>query len=628
MANTSNAIDVIDLEEKEQPANAWDYFKKIDKDYARCLLCGKKLTTKNRSITGLKNHLSSIHKLSNFCEQSKKKQERQIDTVFRKCTTVEPKLTQSKIDKFDGAAVEAIIIDGRSFSDFEKDGMVKFLAVARPGYKGLSRKKARDLIHKKYTEKQVELQKRLENVESMSLTTDIWSSRNRMSFMVVTGHFIEKEVLRSIILSFFEFSDKHTAYNIQKKISDSLSDNCFSGNLVSVTTDNGANVKKACSELLPSAYNGVKWIPCLANTLHLVLCNSLGLWSASSFEDPDTGNLNDIVDPWGENLSSSDSIHFLSTSLKKLRDCLLVFSRSNKMVYCLRQKMNGSKLPQLDCRTRWNSTYEMIADYLRCHNEVVSILLDNFSDSRSIIEPGELEALESLAQVMKPFKNASDLISGSKYSTISLGIIIIKALSEACAKTSEDCPMKSTIKDKLSKGITKYFYDSEGNLKMNFSVYMLAAFIDPLCHDALTADEKTQCEKELRVKIDKKSDKISNCDQQSSSQKRASINRLLHSVGLEISSNAKKMNEIEHMKTLFTVRSDNEEEQSATTFWSNNSKSMPNLSKLALELLHCQLTSVPSESAFSISGNLISARRGRLSGETVEEIMFLKDKFN
>ena len=82
------------------------------------------------------------------------------------------------------------------------------------------------------------------------------------------------------------------------------------------------------------------------------------------------------------------------------------------------------------------------------------------------------------------------------------------------------------------------------------------------------------------------------------------------------------------MKTLFTVRSDNEEEQSAITFLSNNSKSMPNLSKLALELLHCPLTSVPSESAFSISGNLISARRGRLSGETVEEIMFLKDKFN
>ena len=129
-------------------------------------------------------------------------------------------MPQIEIDKIDGAAVEAIIIDGRSFSDFEKDGMVKILAVARPGYKGLSRKKARDLIHKKYTEKQVELQKRLENVESMSLITDIWSSRNRMSFMVVTGHFIEKEVLRSIILRFFEFSDKHTAYNIQKKISD------------------------------------------------------------------------------------------------------------------------------------------------------------------------------------------------------------------------------------------------------------------------------------------------------------------------------------------------------------------------------------------------------------------------
>ena len=143
---------------------------------------------------------------------------------------------------------------------------------------------------------------------------------------------------------------------------------------------------------------------------------------------------------------------------------------------------------------------------------------------------------------------------------------------------------------------------------MMFSVYMLAAFIDPLCHDALSADEKTH--------------------HQCSSQKSASINKLLHRAGLDIFSNTKKMNKIEHMKTLFTVDSDNEEEQSAITFWSKNSKSMPNLSKLALKLLHCPITSVPSESAFSISGNLKSAKKGRMSGETVEEIMFLKDKFN
>ena len=203
MADTSNAIDVIDLEEKEQPANAWEYFKQIGKDCARCLLCGKKLTTKNRSITGSKNkkkHLFSIHKLSNFCEQSKKKQGRQVDTVFMERTTVEPKLPQIEIDKLDRAAVVAIIIDGRSFSDFVKDGMGTFLAVARPGYKGLSRKKLAILFTKRHRKT---ITKRLENVESISLTTDFWSSKNRMSLLVFVGHFIEKRVLRSITLSFF-----------------------------------------------------------------------------------------------------------------------------------------------------------------------------------------------------------------------------------------------------------------------------------------------------------------------------------------------------------------------------------------------------------------------------------------
>ena len=67
-------------------------------------------------------------------------------------------------------------------------------------------------------------------------------------------------------------------------------------------------------------------------------------------------------------------------------------------------------------------------------------------------------------------------------------------------------------------------------------------------------------------------------------------------------------------------------EASATTFWKAYGPNFPVLGKLTRKLLCAPATSVPSESAFSVSAYLGRKERARLTEENLASSVFLKDK--
>ncbi|CAF3464859.1 unnamed protein product, partial [Rotaria sp. Silwood2] len=64
----------------------------------------------------------------------------------------------------------------------------------------------------------------------------------------------------------------------------------------------------------------------------------------------------------------------------------------------------------------------------------------------------------------------------------------------------------------------------------------------------------------------------------------------------------------------------------ATTFWKVHGEEMPLLKELAQRYLVTPGTSVPSESAFSLSAYVARKERARLSPENLGYTVFLKDK--
>jgi hypothetical protein len=64
------------------------------------------------------------------------------------------------------------------------------------------------------------------------------------------------------------------------------------------------------------------------------------------------------------------------------------------------------------------------------------------------------------------------------------------------------------------------------------------------------------------------------------------------------------------------------------TFWREYGNVMPNLAILARKYLSISATSVPSESAFSVSNYVLRKNRLALTSRNVKYTMFLKDKLN
>ena len=58
-------------------------------------------------------------------------------------------------------------------------------------------------------------------------------------------------------------------------------------------------------------------------------------------------------------------------------------------------------------------------------------------------------------------------------------------------------------------------------------------------------------------------------------------------------------------------------------FWCRREMTMPILSALAMKVLAIPATSVPSEQAFSASGNLLSKSRTSITGERARDHLFL-----
>jgi hypothetical protein len=176
---------------KKSLADPLQHFKTSNKeDYLKCKICekdGKEKLIKGSSSndTGLRKHLGNVHHLSNTLYASQLKQKKNI-TVANSPDTEDSNATyksneNSSITKtskerkkeLDEAAIDCIAEDGRSYGDLRKNGMLKFLSKAVPGYKPPKRTRVAIRMRANYHRHRWDLKEILKNVKHMSLTTDL-----------------------------------------------------------------------------------------------------------------------------------------------------------------------------------------------------------------------------------------------------------------------------------------------------------------------------------------------------------------------------------------------------------------------------------------------------------------------
>jgi hypothetical protein len=152
--------------------------------------------------------------------------------------------------------------------------MSSFLSTAIPGYKGPHRKTVRSRIAFLYSKYTAKLRQLLPKVGPIALTSDLWRSSKRISFISLTAHiFTENYETIPIVLGCRRIIGAHLATTIERYIKYELNRyDIKQEQLISITTDNGSNMKKATSVKFGDR------ISCMAHNLNLVVNKGLRLW--------------------------------------------------------------------------------------------------------------------------------------------------------------------------------------------------------------------------------------------------------------------------------------------------------------------------------------------------------------
>lgn len=141
----------------------------------------------------------------------------------------------------------------------------------RPIHRNVVTRRLKRLNQQKFTK----LVEELKVVQHLSITTDFWSDRLNKSYLVITGHYYTSHhTLKSTILCFSSFNDRHKAENIANMIQGKLEELGIFHKVKQIVSDGAKNLSNAFNLL--DKRSGHIW--CFAHRLHLMVTSALALW--------------------------------------------------------------------------------------------------------------------------------------------------------------------------------------------------------------------------------------------------------------------------------------------------------------------------------------------------------------
>ncbi|KAM3268732.1 hypothetical protein P3S67_030696 [Capsicum chacoense] len=266
----------------EPRAKCWQWFDKfVDKETnqkAKCKYCGKIYAVPS-SISGTSSMNNHMQKLCPYR------------------VNVGVKDTQTKLGFQPSSATQMIVVDELPFSFVEEEGFKNFMRVTVPHFHIPSRRTlTRDCYQFHNEEKQV-LKKVFKEVRSkVCLTTDTWTSIQKINYMCLTSHFIDTNwKLHKKVINFCPISS-HKGVDMASSITNSLLE--WGLNTVfSITVDNARRFYKGglekCEDndkIFENLYDltlkvfGSKYI---TNSVHLVEIAELDMILKEMIENED-----------------------------------------------------------------------------------------------------------------------------------------------------------------------------------------------------------------------------------------------------------------------------------------------------------------------------------------------------
>lgn len=514
------------------------------------------------------------------------------------------------------ACLELITVNGCSFEMLEYSGFKKILnpIVAAIGENFAVNSENIKLLIPDTASKIVSHISKLVEKRIISLQVDIATRLNR-SILGINAQVIIDGKINSFTLGMTELKDEHTGVYIKSIVQNILQRyNIDLQQIYSITTDNEANmiqfvealetdVKEeyiatrdhfeenvfGSEDVLPPKLNG---IICAAHTLQLVIRDSVK-----------SAELNEFVSECRE-------------LVKKLR----VPSVTSML------KDNKIKKPELDCPTRWNSTYNMLETLLKCKDIICYLsLAENNVDL--YFPESNWDKVKLIVETLQPLTEAT-LKLQSEQLTLSdfFGIWI-------------ECKLKlQNLNNYFSTILVEQLSNQEKKILENESL-LGAIFLDPRFQILLNTSQKMQAKLHLKYiwdkleiiegKVESYTERKELDNNEIFQDDADDLERFLKSkeMTVQITSHNSNVN-ISNILNTFEGIKRLERKKSVLQFWEETQSMWPCLYKIASVVLGVPATQSSMEQSFSSLRFILRENRDSLSENMLENILIIKSNYH
>ncbi|PRQ17147.1 putative transcription factor/ chromatin remodeling BED-type(Zn) family [Rosa chinensis] len=500
-----------------------------------------------------------------------------------------------------------------------------------PQYVGISAPTCKRDVMKKFVKSKNELLSLFEKFEGkICLTSDVWSSRQKMGYMSLTAHFIDKNwSLNKRIICFKMIEYPHTGESLANHIFEELLSWRIHNKIFSISLDNATN-NDVVACVLPT-YLMLEAVP--KRLFHVRCCAHI---------------LNLIV---------QDGLRILGPSIDKIINVVRSMNSSNKRhelwVRCCNDLQKPKKNIDNDVPHRWNSTYELLEVALSYKGPLNMYALKvNESRSCNLDVPSEQDW--SIAQLVNGFlsifASSTKIFSCVYYPTscrVISCLIDIHFAFEAYSDFNVFKDALGAMKDKFDKywGTFPKAFCFTTIMDPRFKLFAVGEWLKCMGIDQLDVDIKLlELRTELQALYETYKKNIVSADvaPRQSENFTSSTSSAPGSIALPIVGNSSMQslkrakvsssytssatsNDLQMYYDLPTTEVDDDNQFSVLAWWKSNESLYPIVSLMARDLLTIPASTVASESCFSAGGRVVSEKRACLSPNTIEALICLKD---
>ena len=644
----------------------WEDYKKLFKVVngkkvryaAKCIHCNKEYSALSTGGTGhLARHREKCVKRREKCRMSQSQISFNPDGSMRNWEYCPIRARTALVKLLARLDVPICMGESDIFEEYIRDAH-------NPKFVPVSRQTTTRDIQKYFGDNKAKLVTLLSSstVNSVSITSDIWSGNAKQDYLSVVAHYINSDwQMEKRVLGLRLIDCSHSGQNIAERVAIVLAEYGLTEKVFSVTLDNASSNVKAMQKLRPvlSKYLGIEVPPENPDNSDETedLVNSMFLHQRCACH---------II-----NLIVKEALTDLKPLIELFRHAISWMNSSNQRIagyssFCTATNVRP-RMFQLDMDVRWNSTYLMLKHLFPHKETFTTFMIANYPRSETgqlVVTDEHWLMAEKVLQFLELFYDSTVALSGVYYPTAPLMLHYLVKIAIHFKNYANDVHIGSVVQpmvDKYNKywrkipllysfafildprakmkGFTRVLRRLKNLTNTDYSVYLVTT--RARLTDVYNKYEEKYGAVRLRrtAPINLSGKKRSAWDEiYDDDDCGGSASGMMHPLSTltmsrdtsatallqAASSSASNASELVSYLDCDTV-TQLDDEFNILNWWHQHKLTYPILSIMAKDILNVPVSTISSESTFSMTGRIIEERRRKLKPEMVEMLTCIKD---